>query len=399
MKKLRALQMTLMLLSLFLSVFFIEPCHGQVPPRGILGRPSPPLNVDSWVMLPPGHTVPELKEMRGKVVYLYCFQSWCPGCHSQGFPTLQNLIEQFNGIDDVVFLAVQTAFEGHGTNTPAAAISTAKRYSLDIPIGHDGSVGKRSSVMQTYRTGGTPWTIIIGKDGVVRYNDFHVTPKRGAEIIKQLQSQPIPEQVSVKVLEPVQTLPLSRGGQDVIGKPMIPLAFDGIIETTTAPKRIPDKTKTQPITVYRWWTNTCPHCEASLPAFEQLRQKYESKGVRFVAVYHPKPPREITVTEAATMAREMGFEGPVALDQDWSLLRQAYLDRGNRVATSVTFVVDGQGRIRFLHPGPVFFASDEPQHIRENDDYQRLDQSIKTLLSERPDGHSQPQPGSNQPDS
>lgn len=392
------MQMIFMLLSLCLIVF-VEPCQSQVSSRGILGRPAATLNVDSWVMLPEDVSAPELKNMRGKVVYLYCFQSWCPGCHSSGFPTLKELIEEFDGVDDVAFLAVQTAFEGHGTNTPAAAISTAKRYALDIPIGHDGTAGKRSSVMQTYRTGGTPWTIIIGKDGVVRFNDFHVTPKRGAEIINQLRSQPIPEQVPAKVLKPVQTLPVSRGGQDVIGTQMIPLKFDGMIETSTAPKQISDKTKTQPITVYRWWTNTCPYCEASLPALEQLRQKYESKGVRFVAVYHPKPPREIAAKEAAEMARKMGFEGPVAVDQDWSLLRQAYLDHGNRGATSVTFVVDGQGRIRFLHPGPVFFASDDPQHARENEDHQLLDQAIKTLLTERSAGGAQPQRGSVQTDS
>lgn len=377
----------------------VEPCQGQTRSRGIVSRPAPVLDVDAWVALPAGISSLEIDDLRGKVVYLYCFQSWCPGCHSRGFPTLTKLINQFKDADDVAFVAIQTAFEGHGTNTPAAAISTAKRYKLDIPIGHDGSPSQRSSVMQNYRTGGTPWTIIIDKDGVVRFNDFHITPERGAEMIEQLRAQPVREEKLTKTSNRVQTLPVSRGGQDVIGSAMSPLTFDGAIETTSAPKVSTDPAQLQPITVYRWWTNTCSYCEASLPALEQLRQKYEPQGVRFVGVYHPKPPRPVSIQEAVTMARKMGFQGPIALDQDWSELRRAYLDSGDRGATSVTFVIDGRGKIRFLHPGPVFFASDDPQRLRENEDYQLVDRAIGTLLRERAAEPSTPEEASKNTDS
>jgi hypothetical protein len=42
--------------------------------------------------------------------------------------------------------------------------------------------------MRAYRTGGTPWTIIIDRDGVVRYNDFRVKPKAAISLINKLKS-------------------------------------------------------------------------------------------------------------------------------------------------------------------------------------------------------------------
>jgi len=157
---------------------------------GVLDAPAPAWKADTWFNLPKGQDSLDVADYRGKVVYLYGFQSWCPGCHSQGFPTLQKLIEKFGKADDVAFVAVQTTFEGFSTNTAAKAKATGERYSLAIPIGHSGSEGKRSALMQAYKTGGTPWTIIIDKDGVVRYNDFHITPAQGERLISALRTRP-----------------------------------------------------------------------------------------------------------------------------------------------------------------------------------------------------------------
>lgn len=157
---------------------------------GVLDTPAPAWKVDTWFNLPAGKASLDLADYKGKVVYLYGFQSWCPGCHSVGFPTLQKLIEKFGKADDVAFVAVQTTFEGFGTNTADAAKKTGERYNLSIPIGHSGSEAKRSALMQAYKTGGTPWTIVIDKDGVVRYNDFHITPAQGERLISALRARP-----------------------------------------------------------------------------------------------------------------------------------------------------------------------------------------------------------------
>ncbi|MDG1837372.1 MAG: TlpA disulfide reductase family protein [Phycisphaerales bacterium] len=344
-------------------------------PRGIVGQAAPPWHVDSWVQTPPGAAEPEVGRFRGKVIYLYGFQSWCPGCHSKGFPTLQQLIKRFDGEDDVVFVAVQTTFEGYDSNTPAKALEAAKRYDLKIPIGHSGTSGKPSKLMRNYRTGGTPWTIIIDRSGVVRFNDFHVTPDAGYALITRLLAEP--QHPSV------QTLPTARGGQDVIGETFSKPSFTRWIKPKaeqSSSVETAEKSVIPKLTLYRWWTDGCGYCRDSLPAMDKLRDKYGSDGLRIVGVYHPKPPRPIDDAFIRGAAHSHGFRGEIAVDESWEVLRTAYLNTGQRAATSISILVDEDGIIRFVHPGPVLFPSKDPENAQENQDFAMLDSAIATLL-------------------
>lgn len=163
----------------------------QKPKLGILNQKAPELTVNVWQQLPKSNTTNEIKleDYRGKVVYLYFFQSWCPGCHSQGFPTLAQLQKKFADDKEVVFLTIQTTFEGKSTNTPQRGLATAKKFKLQIPVGH--SEAKRGSpqIMRDYRTGGTPWTVVVDKKGIVRFNDFHIKPADGTKLIETLKKK------------------------------------------------------------------------------------------------------------------------------------------------------------------------------------------------------------------
>ena len=141
---------------------------------GILYQPAPSWGVSEWVQLPAGKATLDVADFKGKVIYLYCFQNWCPGCHSHGFPLLQKLTRHYKDNDAVAFVAVQTTFEGFFTNTFEGAQEIAERYNLTIPVGQSGSSGHPSKLMVSYRTGGTPWSIVIDKKGVVQFNDFHI---------------------------------------------------------------------------------------------------------------------------------------------------------------------------------------------------------------------------------
>jgi len=119
---------------------------------------------------------------KGKWIYLKCFQEWCPACHSVGFPNLQKLVAEFPNHENLVSAVVQTTFEGHWTNTFSALRKNQLRYSLDLPFGHDpGNIelpaeeaGRYPATMASYRTGGTPWVVLINPDGLVVFNDFHI---------------------------------------------------------------------------------------------------------------------------------------------------------------------------------------------------------------------------------
>ena len=45
-----------------------------------------------------------------------CFQSWCPGCHSHGFPALKKVSDAFADNQNIAFVGIQTVFEGYFTN-------------------------------------------------------------------------------------------------------------------------------------------------------------------------------------------------------------------------------------------------------------------------------------------
>ena len=178
---------------------------------------------------------------------------------------------------------------------------------------------------------------------------------------------------------PVYTPEQRRGGDDVVGQKMPPLAFDRWLSTDgNRPLDTDGK-----VTLYRWWTNGCPHCEKTLPAIEALRRKYGPQGLHVVAVYHPKPPRQVGDEEVAASAKALGYGGPIAIDLDWSELKKFYLDTGDRPATSASFLVDQGGIIQLVHPGPRFYPSGDAAEAAEDADYRRVEAAVKRLLAGR----------------
>lgn len=175
--------------ALFLALILNANAQSK-PAGGILGQKAPAITVDQWVSLPEGAKAPTPASLKGKVIYLYCFQSWCPGCHSSGLPTLQKVSKNFASDPAVKFIAIQTVFEGFSSNTPEKAKEIAQKYELThLPFGQSGSPEKRSPIMSGFKTRGTPWTIIIGKDGLVKYNSFHIQPQQAIELIKTLKEK------------------------------------------------------------------------------------------------------------------------------------------------------------------------------------------------------------------
>lgn len=154
---------------------------------GILDQAAPELQVDYWLDRNGAPTSFSIGESRGKWIYLKCFQNWCPGCHKYGFPTLKKVADAFDNDDRVSVAAVQTVFEGFDSNTREAVRELQLRYELPIPMGHDpGSPdGERlPTTMLSYRTGGTPWVIIIEPGGRVAYNDYHINGDRFIELLQ-----------------------------------------------------------------------------------------------------------------------------------------------------------------------------------------------------------------------
>lgn len=150
---------------------------------------APEFDVNQWVD-GNGNKIEALKlsDFKDKFKIVFCFQSWCSGCHSKGLPDLKKMVDAFEGNDKIAFLAVQTVFEGHDTNTYEKMLETQKQYDLKIPFGHDkGGYGRSgSNLMFNYKTGGTPWFLFIDKHDNVVFSDFHLNPNSAIDFLKTI---------------------------------------------------------------------------------------------------------------------------------------------------------------------------------------------------------------------
>lgn len=158
---------------------------------GIEGLQAPELGKLKWVDAHgKDRKAVQLSDYPGKFIVLYCFQSWCPGCHQIGLPSLQQMVEALKGNEAVKFFAIQTVFEGKDQNTFEKLLETQQHYKLEIPFGQDEgdeNTNNISSVMYHYRTGGTPWFILINQEGMVVFNDFHLNTEKAIEFLKTIQ--------------------------------------------------------------------------------------------------------------------------------------------------------------------------------------------------------------------
>ncbi|WP_019831856.1 peroxiredoxin family protein [Sphingomonas sp. PR090111-T3T-6A] len=145
---------------------------------GLAGLPAPALRDVRWIDEDGEGSAPlSLDDLGHRHRILYFFQDWCPGCHAHGFPTLVKLVEALAD-RDVGFAAIQTVFEGFDVNTFERIRDNQRRYALRIPFGHaaPGSGSSLPPVMEAYRTGGTPWFVVIAPDGTVVVDGFQLDP-------------------------------------------------------------------------------------------------------------------------------------------------------------------------------------------------------------------------------
>lgn len=264
-------------------------------------------------------------------------------------------------------MAVQTVFEGFGTNTFEKAREVAARYELTIPVGQSGEDGVRSALMNRYRTGGTPWVVLIDRQGIVRYNDFRIRPDRAAQLIDAALAQPASP----------AAIPASRRGGELLATAP-DLAGLKWLEPESGHFKLQDR-----VTLVRWFTGDCPFCAASIPAIGRLREEFAKDGLQTLAIYHPKPPGSAAPANAVDIAKQLGYAGALAFDPDWMVLNRLYLRRNADSATSISLIVDRQGKVRYVHPGPVYHPTTDPQAAQIDRDYRDVRRVIQTLLSEK----------------
>lgn len=137
------------------------------------------------------------------------------------------------------------------------------------------------------------------------------------------------------------------------------------------------------VVVVRFWTDTCPYCRASMPALQGLAEAFADEPVVFVGLYHEKPEgRAGAWAGAKTVADGWGITFPIGHDTNWATLRSWWLSTDERAATSSTIVLGKDGKVIHVHPGPVYFPSDDEKDAQPNRDFEALRDAIAAGIAD-----------------
>ncbi len=86
---------------------------------------------------------------------------------------------------------MQTVFEGHAYNSQDKLRKNQLEWDLKIPMAHaagNPQTHEIPEIMREYRSGGTPWKVIINPEGKVIYNQFHIELSQAIALIEDLIS-------------------------------------------------------------------------------------------------------------------------------------------------------------------------------------------------------------------
>lgn len=99
-----------------------------------------------------------LSEMRGKIVIVNLWATWCPPCRAE-MPALENAYKQYKD-SDVVILGLNVTNQDSERDIPPFV----KEFGLTFPILLD----RDGSVSALYQLRGLPTTYFINREGIIR---------------------------------------------------------------------------------------------------------------------------------------------------------------------------------------------------------------------------------------
>ena len=138
----------------------VEKCAKAGPRLDLIGKPAPPLDVETWVSGPPQ----DLEKLKGRVVLVWFFATWCPHCKAT-MPEMAALKHRFEG-KPLTIIGITNNTKDQTTEKVKAFVSDPQ-WGITYPaaVDHDGA----SSL--AFQGLGIPAAILIDKKGIVRWAD------------------------------------------------------------------------------------------------------------------------------------------------------------------------------------------------------------------------------------
>ena len=117
------------------------------------------------------------------------------------------------------------------------------------------------------------------------------------------------------------------------------------------------------VVIVDFWTFGCYNCRNTLPSFKSWDARYRDKGLTIIGVHTPEMEIERNINEVRRELSKLDIRYPVVTDNDNSTWNAYRVE-----AWPTWFVIDKQGRVRWMHVG--------------EGAYEETEQLIKKLLAE-----------------
>jgi thiol-disulfide isomerase/thioredoxin len=137
-----------------------------------IGQPAPAFSLPSR-----GGSAPlGLEQLRGQVVMVNFWASWCEPCRTE-FPLLDQIYKKYKGV----------GFTLVGVNVEPDS-KDAERFIAKTPASFPIVFDKDSAVSKLYRVSGMPTTVLIDRKGVLRWVHRSYVPGDENEYLNKVRS-------------------------------------------------------------------------------------------------------------------------------------------------------------------------------------------------------------------
>ncbi len=118
------------------------------------------------------------------------------------------------------------------------------------------------------------------------------------------------------------------------------------------------------VVLIEFWTFGCYNCRNTLPFVKSWDDRYREKGLTVIGVHSPEFDEERKVENLRREISSLGIRYPVVTDNDYQTWNAYKVE-----AWPTAFLLDKQGRIRWMHVG--------------EGDYDKAERLIQKLLAEK----------------